>query len=229
MIQVKPTDDFLELAPFFERMGPVFSIVEIGCHLMEDTTFLRERFPLASIVCFEPDMRAVKELLASAVPASLNAQIFPLAVGHQAGKVQFWQSTNGKADAMSEHWHSSSVRKPKNFGEKADLVVNPCIFEPFSVSVLMTPLDGFVPLAHLKQVDLLWIDAQGAEDLILAGAKKFLAGVRWLYVEHNTAGMYEGAPDLSSIRQFLKGWEPAAVFPYNALFRNSKYDHPINS
>jgi FkbM family methyltransferase len=218
------SDDFACLEKRIPEMGFVGVVIDVGCWLMNETRAMRERWPLATIICFEPDPRSVGALLADGTPAALNAQLFPMAVGHKIGTVQLWKSTNLRnGDPENQFWQASSIRKPVNFGEPSSLVGNPCIFERDPVGVSMVPLDAFIPLTHLQTIDLLWIDAQGAEDAILMGAQGMLKRTRWIFGEHNTGGLYEGAPDIEALKALLPDWEILEVLPYNFVARNKAF------
>jgi FkbM family methyltransferase len=203
----------------------ITTIVEIGCHRLEDTAFLRQTFPKARIIAFEPDPRNVAIVVGQELDWRYDVDLFELAVGDRSEVREFWQSTNFAESADAEWSRSGSLRRPRSFGDEANVCggIAPCVFKSEPVKVACVRLDTFFDdLGLVGPVDLLWIDAQGAEDLIIAGAPKTLSGARWLFIEHNTDGCYDGAPDLAKLSALLPDWEPLYVWSHDALFRRKR-------
>jgi hypothetical protein len=73
----------------------------------------------------------------------------------------------------------------------------------------------------LEQVDLIWMDVQGAELLVIEGARQTLKKTHYLYTECQE-GRYRGQPGLNRIVKELPGWEMVLRNGDNVLLRNTK-------
>lgn len=203
-------------------LAPVATVVEIGCHRMEDTAHLRAAYPQARIICFEPDPTNLQLANDRGLPTALNASLYPVALCDREGSADFYLSTRF-AKGEAEWSRSSSLRRPTVFHPRSMIEkgIVPCVFCLEPLKVRCATLDGFLTrLGMWDPVDLLWIDAQGAEDMILRGAATTLKTARWLFIEHNTDGCYEGAPDLAALLVLLPGWQMVHQWPHDALLLN---------
>ena len=223
-------EDFDKLVPFTEAMGEVRTIVEVGCHRMQDTARMRRRWPHAAIYAFECDRRALEFIERHSMAEELDVRLSGKAVGSGYGSGPLWRSTNLSPTEDGDWTASSSLRQPRLFGNPADLSANPCIFEQDACLVEIVPLDGFLPYFDSGRgpdsIDLLWIDSQGYEDEVLKGATETLKRTRFIFMEHNTDGVYQNAPCLADLLALLPGWEVIATLPYDVLLKN-KGDYPL--
>jgi hypothetical protein len=62
---------------------------------------------------------------------------------------------------------------------------------PKSVKVQCTKLDDFKPLKNTK-IDFMWVDVQGAEDLVFSCAQETLKNTRYVFTEFSNYELYEG-------------------------------------
>ena len=226
-------EDFDKLAPFTEAMGEVRTIVEVGCHRMQDTARMLKQWPDAKIICLEPDPRALAFIKRHGVLERLRGRdgftvphLSPFAAGAHRGMGMLKLSTNFSDDPDKEWEQSSSLRLPNQFGNREDLGDNPCVFDGYSYIVQIFPLDEHYLIQSWSIVDLLWIDSQGFEDEVLKGATETLKRTRFIFMEHNTDGVYENAPCLADLLALLPGWEVIATLPYDVLLKN-KGDYPL--
>jgi FkbM family methyltransferase len=205
---------------YLPQMGNVAVVVEIGAYRMDDTAWMRGCWQTARIVCFEPDPRNVEHIYREQISSDLHAELYPYAVADRPGVLDFWQSTNLDTRQDCDWSQSGSLLKPTKFGTPENLKQSPCIYAPEPIRVKVVTLDDFLPTLQVGAVDLLWMDAQGAEHLILKGAKQTLARTRWIWTESNTDGYYEGASTLAKILAELPGWELVKTLDNDALLRN---------
>ncbi len=216
---MKVEDSQALFAEFLPLIGEVNRIVEVGCHRMQDTTWMFDQFPKAKITCFEPDPRSLEYIDRKQLMRRMKKRVtlYPHAAGEVRGEADFYPSTNFSEDPDDEWTQSSSMRKPASFGTRETINGNPCTFEDKAIRVKVVPLDAYA----FGPVDLLWIDAQGYEDSIIRGATKTLEKTRFLFAEHNTCGMYQNAPDLHALLKLLPDWEAVKVMPYDVILRRN--------
>jgi FkbM family methyltransferase len=120
---------------------PVRSILDLGANVGFASIALAARHPGARIVCVEPEP-STRELLARNLARNgVEAEILALAVGGAPGSVSL---------RYGEH-HSLTRTQPDPAGE-----------------IRAAPLAEMLDLAGLPEVDLVKIDAEGAEREVLA-------------------------------------------------------------
>ncbi|MGM4884385.1 MULTISPECIES: FkbM family methyltransferase [unclassified Rhizobium] len=70
------------------------------------------------------------------------------------------------------------------------------------ISVETRRLDDWCGEAGLENIDVIWMDVQGAEADVIAGGNQILSRTRYIYTEYSDQELYEGqlpcAPFLSS-------------------------------
>lgn len=198
------------------------TIVEIGAHHGQDSYRLRRLFPNARIICFEPDPRNVYELKRAGVHKVV--ELVDAAVGDTDGTAEFTlsggQHPEWKKDRRlaNRAWtQSSSLKRPTGH-----LELFPWVKFSGTARVKVMRLDTFAAEAGLGAIDFVWADAQGAEDLVIAGGQRALARTRYLFTEvAPDRPLYEGQIGLDEIVRRLPGpWEVAARFQWDALLKN---------
>lgn len=180
------------LSEQFRLMGQnVACIVEVGSADGRDSQMYAEKFPTAKIHAFEPLAENFEKL---SKRAAANSRILAInsAVSDHAGFAKF--HVTNLPDA-------SSLFAPNRTGSTFDKYTE---LERLTDVSVMT-LDSYVAANDLKSIDLLKIDAQGAELKILAGARKLLErrGINVIYTEMNFMNIYSGGAKWFEISAFL--------------------------
>jgi FkbM family methyltransferase len=194
--------------------------VEIGCNIGEDTKKFRQMHQNARIMCFEPDPRNLRKLNENGVKEI--AEVYPYAVSNSVGSTVFHLSTGDVGtvdpnnDFINMDWSlSSSLKKPTGH-----LRYHRWITFPNSVNVETVTLDTFNPLKDTK-IDFMWVDVQGAEDLVFSGAKDTLKRTRYVYTEYSNVELYENQLNLSQLlKLFGDSRELFHDFGGDVLLRN---------
>lgn len=208
------------LDQFHGQLRDLKHVIEIGCHHLEDTTVMRALWPGAHIIAFDPDPRNIEVIKRRKIDLELSVCFVPYAVGGKDEMADFYLSTNLTGDADHEWSSSSSLKRPRNFGTSENLQMSPCIFSPTPTRVIVVTLDSYLTGDSPHEIDLLWIDAQGGEADILRGATATLKRTRYLFMEHSTGGLYEGASNLNDLLPLLPDWEVVKVLPYDVFLKN---------
>jgi len=147
-------------------LGVIRGIVEIGCHRMEDTLFLRKTFPGAQIFAFDPDPRNSRFIRDHRLAVRHDVTFFEMAVADEDCVRDFYISTNRAASERDEWTRSSSLRPPRKPQDEALLRqgVIPYVVAEKPIQVTCRRLDTFK-----LQPDFIWCDAQGSEADIVRG------------------------------------------------------------
>jgi len=165
--------------------------VEIGMHFGTDTEDFRKMHPQARIVSFEPDPRNIQ--IIKKLGNDRICELYELALSNTNEHMDFHLSSGdstGKTEnyiVNSHDWScSSSLKKPTGH-----LLEHTWITFPKSVKVQCTKLDDFKPLKNTK-IDFMWVDVQGAEDLVFSCAQETLKNTRYVFTEFSNYELYEG-------------------------------------
>lgn len=173
-----------------QLIKPGGTIIEIGAHIGTDTAKLHHLLKPSCYYAIEPDPRNIKRLEALALPI----RIIQTAVGERNGRAPFWYSS-GQTSKGREHTDSNSLLEPVNQPEWVTFKAG---------TVVMSMLDTLT--IDLGWIDLIWMDVQGAELLVIEGARQTLKKTHYLYTECQE-GRYIGQPGLKGILAALSGWE----------------------
>lgn len=202
-----------EFGAYFAR-HPV--IVEVGANDGDTTQDFLEAFPTARLVAFEPDARAIAKFRRRDFPTA-QVSLLECAIGATNGEVTFHHS--GGAVAKEHDWdRSGSILPPGNALRHHDWLR----FERTS-QVPLRRLDDALRPFELPRIDLLWMDVQGAEAEVLAGATETLARTRLVYLEYSDTEDYEGqVVGVDALAAHLPGFEIVEVMRHDVLFRSRR-------
>jgi len=200
------------------------TIFEIGCNDGTDTQRFLDLFPGVQLHCFEPEPRAIKQFKTSIKDDRVKLYEIAIGKGNETNH-RFYQSSGTQKDAYKADWDlSGSLNKPTGH-----LEYSPWVKFDTEISVEVQSLD-FVVNQHLclDVVDLMWIDVQGGESNVLAGAQKTLEITRYVYAEfgHWKEPLYEGQMTLDETIETLgEGWKPLSTYENcNLLAANRRYE-----
>jgi FkbM family methyltransferase len=111
---------------------------------------------------------------------------------------------------------SSSMLKPTGHVD-----VHPEVGFNNKIKLRTSTVDAIVKNLHLEgygrianNLDMLYIDVQGAELDVLNGAQEFLTKSKFVFVEISHGGLYEGDVSISTIIEFLDCYKFKLAFAY---------------
>jgi 2-O-methyltransferase len=201
-----------EIAALIKKPNP--TILEIGCNDGTDTQAFLRVMPQAQIYCFEPDPRAIRRFKKRMESHLDKVRLFEVAVSNQTGQIDFYQSTGG--DLTERDWDlSGSIRRPKYH-----LIDYPWVKFEKMITVSSCRLDDWCAENGVKQIDFIWMDIQGAEGDVIAGAPKILAETRFLHIEYGNNESYEGQLSYKKLLARLPSFEVVTRYPEDVLLRN---------
>ena len=206
------------LPPLVGRPDPL--ILDVGCNDGAHTQWFTERFTRARVHAFEPDPRPCERFRRTV--RSKSVKLWNVALCAEDGEAEFHMSRgtymHGMGTAGTHHgdWdQSGSLRRPRRH-----LDVYPGVKFDQTMRVRTMRLDTFATEQKLKRVDFLWIDAQGCESDVIAGAPQTLKMTRWLFMECVIDALYEGQLDARQLLAMLPDFEVVARYPDDMLLRN---------
>jgi FkbM family methyltransferase len=170
-------------------------------------------FKHMEITCFEP-VPATYEVLKRECGIIPRIQVEQLAIGEGAGVQRMHTSGFDQADSLlkpgKELLKGWSAAKPSGY-----------------VDVKVVALDDYVQEKNPEINIFLKIDVQGYELFVLKGAEKTLKQCRCIQVEVSIMEMYQEAPKLPDVWQFLTdhGFELAEIF---GILRSPQHGLPVS-
>ena len=147
-------------------------------------------YKINNLVFFEPLSKSLEilEENLSVYADKANIQIFPYALGNEEKNVEMYVSDHGGM--------CSSVLKPKIVLEQY-----PGIKFPSKETVKMIRLDDAE--IDIADFNFMNIDVQGYELEVLKGSERTLKNIDYVYTEINVAEVYEDAPHVDKLDEFL--------------------------
>jgi len=204
----------MDIYAFIQAM-PINTFVEIGVHFGEDTRKFRAMHPNARIIGFEPDPRNVKIIRDTGIDKI--CEFHAIALSDKNETRPFYMSS-GKATWSSDPQHrdndwssSSSLKRPTGH-----LEMHKWITFPDTAMVECRRLDDI----DIGTIDFTWVDVQGAEDIVFAGAANTLARTRYVYTEYAN-NLYEGQLNREQLLAvFGPNWSVVHDFGGDLLLKN---------
>jgi 2-O-methyltransferase len=83
-------------------------------------------------------------------------------------------------------------------------------------------LDDLYAICKLKEVDLLWVDIQGAEAEMIEGGANALSRTHYLFMEAEEVEFYAGQKLRPQLLEMLPDWKVIETLDYNLLLENTK-------
>jgi FkbM family methyltransferase len=187
----------IDLALLRQLLRPGDTIVDIGANVGSHAIPLAKSLGATTQVhAFEPHPRVFAQLQANARLNRLpNLYLYNLALGDRTGEVAF-------TDVRSDDYNRVL---PNGAG---------------ALTVPMTPLDDFAPLADAP-ITLLKIDVEGYELFVLRGAEATLTRTQFLYLEANATHACEYGVSVQALADYLRarGWTLYRVADCKTLTR----------
>lgn len=187
-----PSEAEQELLRLFPTGAPRV-ILDIGSCEGEDSVRYARRFPTARVFAFEP-LPANQQLIRAnfAKHGVTTAELVPLALSDRTGDATF---------------HVSSGRPPEefagkdwNYGNKSSSLLPPAGADPMfgwvefkeKIAVRTDTLDHFCQERGVDRIDFIHMDVQGAEHLVLQGARAMLPRIGAIWLEVSDRELYAG-------------------------------------
>ena len=175
----------------------ITSIIEIGARDCTETLIFNKNFPKANIFSFECNPNTLP-VCRNKVSSFKNIRLIESAVSETDGKITFNQIDQSKTvtTAIDGNPGASSIFKAsgkypvEQYAQK-------------EIEVNSTRLDSFFKKNNISNVDILWMDIQGAELMALKSLGDFLKDIKIIHLELEFFEIYKGQPLFKDINAFL--------------------------
>tara|TARA_R110002020_G_scaffold93344_2_gene225241 strand:- start:22861 stop:23559 length:699 start_codon:yes stop_codon:yes gene_type:complete len=175
-----------------EKTDPI--IVEIGAHYGEDSVRFVETFKDAKVYCFEPDPRNIAIFKKHVDDERIK--LFEYALSNEEGEAQFYQSFQDyeKSDVPEKYdWISYEDYQKHKLNNSGSSSLKEGYEHNLSqtITVKTKRFDNWIVENDLTQIDLAWIDVQGAESMVIQGMSSEITNINFIWIEYGETA-YDG-------------------------------------
>jgi FkbM family methyltransferase len=189
---------FLEILQRFYKAADVKTILEVGARDCGETKVFAQTFSKASIYTFEcnPQTLPLCRKVAKQYPA---ITLVEKAVSDTNGSVDFFPIDPEKTETT---WKDGNPGASSLLQASGKYPVEKYVQKKITVEA--TRLDAFLESQKISQVDVMWMDIQGAELMALKGLGQRLQDVKIIHTEVEFMEIYSGQPLYKDIQAFLQ-------------------------
>lgn len=173
------------------------TIVELGARDCRETIMFNNRYPAARIYTFECNPDKLPECR-QRVSGIANIKLIEKAVTDKVGTITFHQIDVEKTETA---WVDGNPGASSLYKSSGKYTHEKYVQRPIDVEA--TTLKAELPALGVKEVDLLWMDIQGAELSALKGMGDMLKDVSLIHSEVEFIEMYEGQPLFWEVKNYL--------------------------
>jgi FkbM family methyltransferase len=189
--------NFMQEASKYVEPTKVKRVIEIGARDCQETLTFHRLFEKATIYAFECNP-ATLPVCRLATRGVRQVRLIEKAVCDVDGRVSFYQidpemTRTGAPDGnpgASSLFPSSGKYPIEDYLQR-------------KIQVESTTLFSFLREQGLHHVDLLWLDAQGAELRCLAGLRDRISDISVVHTEVEFLEIYDGQPVFSAVKRFM--------------------------
>lgn len=182
------------------------TIFDIGACEGEDSIRYARFFPLSKVHSFEPSPSNFDIVSKNVNRYKLKDRIYTnkFALSNKKGSAAFYLSNGRPSDVKPKgDWDygnkSSSLLEP---GKTLD--INPWLKFEKKTTVKTETIDNYCATKKIDSIDLIHMDVQGAELMVLKGAKKMLRNVKAIWLEVEAVELYKEQPLKKDVEKFMK-------------------------
>jgi FkbM family methyltransferase len=197
-------------------------IFEIGAHIGIDSEKI-SKIINSKIWGFEPDPRNLEIL--NTKKAHFFHEVSSFAISDIDGQSPFYISSGippeiYEDEDMNRDWSASnSLKKPFKHLD----IHSWCKFD-LSIIVQTIRLDTYCSLKNISHIDFVWMDVQGAEDLVIKGMGNMKKNIKYIYTEYNSDQLYYDSCNKDRILDSLgDGWEIIMEYENDIIIENKNY------
>lgn len=177
---------------------------DIGACEGESSIRYSNLFPNATIYTFEP-LPSNFELVKNNIANYKKERIHPLqlCLSDTIGETTFHVSSGNPDNSDESNWNygnkSSSILAPAKTKE-----VHSWLKFEEAITVQTSTLKQFCTDKNIAIIDFIHMDVQGAELMVLKGAKDFINHINMIWLEVEAVELYKGQPLKHDIENFMK-------------------------
>jgi len=206
------TFDFIELISDYIDFDEIKTIFDVGSRDCHQSVEFRNWFPDARIVAFEANPGMID--ICNSVASGYDIEVIPMAASNYNGTADFYvcQTNVGGSSLLQISNHKRS-----------------CGWKQRKVSVECTRIDDWCSKNDIESIDILWVDVQGAEQLVFEGCDAYLDNVKAICTEVELDHMYQNSILKNELDQYLEERGFVQLKAYHMDFTDKRTYHQIVS
>jgi FkbM family methyltransferase len=199
----QPLSIKFELKLLFPASKPLI-IFDIGACEGEESVRYSLLFPHSRIYTFEPLPLNIELIKANFIKYDIrNASLHQKAISSKNGVDHFYVSSGKPRNLKASDWDfgnkSSSLLEPSKY-----LQENSFLTFKDKIEVETITLKTFCHKHKVTGIDFIHMDVQGAELMVLEGAKDLISSVKAIWLEVSKIDFYNNQPLVEDIKDFMK-------------------------
>jgi FkbM family methyltransferase len=181
-------------------------VFDVGACEAEDAIRYALFFPHPRVYAFEPLPANVAKAVANVNRLDVQDRVEVVAIA--------LSDQNGTAELHVSSGHPDNIERDGSwdYGNKSSSLLSPAGVKATTkwlewnevISVETATLDDFCRSRDIHRVDFLHVDVQGAELMVLEGAKSILPTVQMIWIEVEQKQLYTGQPLLDDVERFMR-------------------------
>lgn len=172
------------------NLNEINTIFDIGSRDCCQTLEMADWFPESKIFAFEPIPKSA-EWCRKNTKERKNVYFFETAIANTNGKIDFYQVTNGNIGA------SSLLKKNNNHQYGSQYVQEKIQIDSIKAS-------SFIENENIENVDLIWMDVQGAEIEVLKSFENKINTVKAIHTEVGLSQIYENSTIKNELIEYME-------------------------
>ncbi len=199
----KPSEIQNELLRYLSGIDDLI-IFDIGACEGEETIKYSRLFPDSKIYSFEPIPSNYKKSIQNLSEYNItNACLYEVALS----------DSTGEADIFVSEGHPEYLKKTEDwdYGNKSSSLLPAQELTNYykwlnlsnTMKVKTLTLYDFCIFNGIKKIDFIHMDVQGAELIVLEGAREYLDKIKMIWLEVGIVELYKGQPLKNSVIEFL--------------------------
>lgn len=173
------------------------TIFEFGARYCEDTICISENFKQAQIYSFECNPNTI-HIAKDNIKGIKNIKLIETAVGNKDGKEYFYPINKEKTTTT---WVDGNQGASSLFEASGNYPIEQYVQDKIEVSI--SKPNTILNKLDIKQVDILWMDIQGAELQALQGFEDKLQSIKLIHTEVEFFEIYKNQPLFRDLKSYL--------------------------
>lgn len=171
-------------------------ILDLGARDFDDSIRFSKTFPEAKVYSFECNRETINSFFFK-IQDNPNIILVPKAVREFTGRTKFFPVTSNPPPGFSPNIGASSLFKASGHMKTEPI-------HQTEQEVECVKLKEWCDSEGIREIDVIWMDIQGAELLALKGLEDIINTVKVIFTEVTYKELYEGQDLYPELNDFLK-------------------------